>query len=379
MTARRDGVVQEPRLLKFKLSFAISLVIALTAQIGPSVAAPANWYALSAASIKGVSISPPPSQGSSSETIDGLASSGSTSFNMTYAEANDANTSGGTITFSIGSWGYSVKKFSSNSIDETTFANASEFTTQPVLNGDVFIIKAVAPNGPGFADRIRYYQLVATVAAGSDTTPPSFTSSSSFSVAENIATSSTAATITVSENSTLTISSGVDASLFDIFFSDNVTALIKFKASPNFEAPADSGGDNIYNLTISAVDTAGNSSTQSITITVTDVVDTSSFNSLALAGSVTTATFRSAILITANVSVASRVTFTVNGKVLPGCKNRLTSGSGSSHSVTCNWKPSRRGDVTLTAAATPTGAGIASAAANPVSIRVGNRTGPRTG
>jgi hypothetical protein len=369
--------VQEPRLLKFKLSFAISLVIALTAQIGPSVAAPANWYALSAASIKGVSISPPPSQGSSSETIDGLASSGSTSFNMTYAEANDANTSGGTITFSIGSWGYSVKKFSSNSIDETTFANESEFTTQPVLNGDVFIIKAVAPNGPGFADRIRYYQLVATVAAGSDTTPPSFTSSSSFSVAENIATSSTAATITVSENSTLTISSGVDASLFDIFFSDNVTALIKFKTSPNFEAPADSGGDNIYNLTISAADTAGNSSTQSITIAVTDVVETSSFNSFALAGSVSTATYRTSIVINANVNVASRITFTVNGKYISGCRRKSTSGSGSNNSVACTWKPSVHGRQVLNAISTPINGSISGTSATPLNVSVSARSGTR--
>ena len=377
MTARRDDVVQEPRLLKSKVAIAISLVIALTAQIGPSVAAPANWYALSAASIKGVSISPPPSQGSSSETIDGLASSGSTSFNMTYAEANDANTSGGTITFSIGSWGYSVKKFSSNSIDETTFANESEFTTQPVLNGDVFIIKAVAPNGPGFADRIRYYQLVATVAAGSDTTPPSFTSSSSFSVAENIATSSTAATITVSENSTLTISSGVDASLFDIYFSDNVTALIKFKASPNFEAPADSGGDNIYNLTISAADTAGNSSTQAITIAVTDVVETSSFNSFALAGSVSTATYRTSIVINANVDVASRITFTVNGKYISGCRRKSTSGSGSNNSVACTWKPSLHGRQVLNAISTPINGSISGTSATPLNVSVSARSGTR--
>ncbi len=210
-----------------------------------------------------------------------------------------------------------------------------------------------------------------------DLTPPTFTSSSSFAAAENILTSANAATIKVSESATVTISSGVDAALFNIITSDSVTAFIRFKVSPNFEAPSDSGGNNVYDLALTATDTANNSGTQTITITVTDVVDTSSFNSLALAGSVTTATFRSAILITANVSVASRVTFTVNGKVLPGCKNRLTSGSGSSHSVTCNWKPSRRGDVTLTAAATPTGAGITSATANTVNIRVGNRTGAR--
>jgi hypothetical protein len=210
-----------------------------------------------------------------------------------------------------------------------------------------------------------------------DTTPPTFTSSSSFSAAENAATSATAATIRVSESATVTISSGTDAARFNISRSDTDTAIIKFNVSPDYEAPIDSGGDNIYNLTLMATDNAGNAGTQSITITVTNVVDTSSFNSLALAGSATTAIFRTSVLITANVSVASKVTFTINGKVLPGCKNRTASGSGSSFSATCNWKPSRRGDVTLTAAATPTGAGITSTTAAPVSIRVGNRTGAR--
>ena len=209
-----------------------------------------------------------------------------------------------------------------------------------------------------------------------DTTPPTF-ASSSFSAAENIATSATAATIRVSESATVTISSGADAARFNISRSDTDTAIIKFNVSPDYEAPIDSGGDNIYNLTLTATDAVANAGTQAITITVTDVVDTSAFNSLALAGSATTAIFRTSVLITANVSVASKVTFTINGKVLPGCKNRNTSGSGSSFSATCIWKPSRRGDVTLTAAATPTGAGITSTTAAPVSIRVGNRTGAR--
>ena len=212
--------------------------------------------------------------------------------------------------------------------------------------------------------------------AAADTTPPTFTSSS-FSVDENVAISATAATIRVSESATVTISSGADAALFNIYFSDSTTALIKFKASPDFEAPADNGGNNIYDLTLTATDTAGNAGTQAITITVGNLVDTSGFNSLALAGSAVTATYRTSVIITANVTVASKITFTINGKVLPGCKNRSTSGSGSSHSVTCTWKPSRRGQVALTAAATPTGAGIASATASPVSIWVGNRTGAR--
>jgi hypothetical protein len=210
-----------------------------------------------------------------------------------------------------------------------------------------------------------------------DTTAPTFTSSSTFSAAENIATSATAATIRVSESATVTISSGADAARFNIARSETNTAIIKFNVSPDFEAPADVGGNNVYEITLTATDTANNAGTQSITITVTDVVDTSSFNSLALAGSATTATYRTAIVITANVTVASRITFRVNGKILPGCKNKLASGSGSSFSVTCNWRPSNRGTVALTAAATPTGAGISSTTSNPISIMVDRRTGTR--
>jgi hypothetical protein len=211
----------------------------------------------------------------------------------------------------------------------------------------------------------------------SDTTAPTFSSSSTFSATENIATSATAATIRVSESATVTISSGADAARFNITRSETDTAIVKFNASPDFEAPADVGGNNIYEITLTATDAASNAGTQSITITVTNVVDTSGFNSLALAGSVTTATYRTVVVITANVSVASRVTFKVNGKVLPGCKNRLASGSSSSFSATCNWRPSNRGTVSLTAAATPTGAGISSATSDPVSIMVERRVGAR--
>lgn len=213
--------------------------------------------------------------------------------------------------------------------------------------------------------------------SNNDTTPPTFTSSSSFSAAENIATSANAATVKVSESATVTISSGVDAALFNIIFSDSVTALIRFKSSPNFEAPSDSGGNNVYDLVLTATDAANNVGTQTITISVTDVVDTSSFNSLALAGSVTTATFRSAILITANVSVASRVTFTINGRVLPGCKSKATSGSSPNIVATCSWKPSSHGSVLLSATATPVSAGISGATASPSRLTVLRRTGTR--
>ena len=207
-----------------------------------------------------------------------------------------------------------------------------------------------------------------------DVTSPTFTSSSSFSAAENIATSANAATIKVSESATVTISSGVDAALFNIVTSDTVTVFIRFKTSPNFESPSDNGGNNVYDLVLTATDLASNAGTQSITITVTDVVDTSAFNSLALGGA---ATFRQVVTITANVSVASRVTFRAKNVIIAGCKNKLTSGSSPNIIATCSWRPSMRGAVTLTATASPTGAGISSTSATPISVMVGNRSGNR--
>lgn len=209
-----------------------------------------------------------------------------------------------------------------------------------------------------------------------DTTPPTF-ASSSFSVSENIATSATAATIRVSESATVTISSGVDAARFNVSRSDTDTAILKFNVSPDFEAPIDSGGNNVYDLTLTATDAAANSGTQAITITVTNVVDTSAFSLFQLAGAATTATFRSPVIITATVTVAAKITFNINGKVLPGCKNKLATGSSSSFTATCTWRPSNRGAVALTAAATPTGAGISNSVAPQISIGVGSRTASR--
>ena len=154
----------------------------------------------------------------------------------------------------------------------------------------------------------------------------------------------------------------------------SATGVITFNVSPNFEAPTDVGTNNVYNLTIRATDLFGNTTDQSIAITITDVVDTSSFNAFSLTGSATTATYRTQIIITANVTVSSKVTFWVNGKVIPGCKNRTAVVSGSSYISNCSWKPSLRGDLRITALATPISGSITASTPNPISVRVVNRT-----
>lgn len=102
-----------------------------------------------------------------------------------------------------------------------------------------------------------------------------------------------------------------------------------------------------------------------------------SFNSLTLAGSATTASFRTPVVITVNLNVESKVTFKAGNTILSGCKNKTASGSGSSFSATCTWKPSVRGAVPITVTATPTGPAYGASTSIPLNIFVGKRIGNR--
>jgi len=61
------------------------------------------------------------------------------------------------------------------------------------------------------------------------------------------------------------------------------------------------------------------------------------------------AVYRTPATLTANVQAASRVTFSINNKAIPGCKNVLTSGNVA----TCTWLPSQHAQIQVVATATP--------------------------
>lgn len=67
--------------------------------------------------------------------------------------------------------------------------------------------------------------------------------------------------------------SGTDAGLFDI---SAATGVLSFRVGPDFEAPRDAGGDNVYNITVLATDGAL-TDTQSLTITVHNVAGNTIF------------------------------------------------------------------------------------------------------
>jgi uncharacterized protein YjiK/Fe-S cluster biogenesis protein NfuA len=70
---------------------------------------------------------------------------------------------------------------------------------------------------------------------------------------------------------TYSISGGADAAKFSIVAS---TGVLTFVTAPDFEAPTDADGNNIYDVTVSVSDGNGGSDSQAIAVTVTDVPDT---------------------------------------------------------------------------------------------------------
>jgi subtilisin family serine protease len=97
--------------------------------------------------------------------------------------------------------------------------------------------------------------------------------------------------------------------------------------------------------------------------------------SLSVAGSARTVASRQAITLSAVSNVAGKVTFKVNGKVIPGCKGVRT----VSLTATCQWKSSVKGTNQLSAQIIPTEIAVNEAATSSnYSITVTPRTGPRS-
>ena len=67
--------------------------------------------------------------------------------------------------------------------------------------------------------------------------------------------------------------SGADSSKFDIVGTNDMR-ILAFKANPDYESPGDSGGDNIYEVTVVVTDTKGNTDEQAVMIKVTNVEET---------------------------------------------------------------------------------------------------------
>ncbi|VAW48034.1 Alkaline phosphatase, partial [hydrothermal vent metagenome] len=115
------------------------------------------------------------------------------------------------------------------------------------------------------------------VTAGRLTTslsPPTITSNATASVPENQTSAIDVQAIDDNDSEgaglTFSLSGGVDQALFDI---DANTGVVTFITAPDFEAAADAGTDNNYDIQVTVTDFGGLVASQDIVITVTDVLE----------------------------------------------------------------------------------------------------------
>jgi len=149
----------------------------------------------------------------------------------------------------------------------TSIANAmtgvwSYDYTGTTLSGGSHTITANAVDGAGTVSATANFPIQILV-------QPSITSSASFSVPEN---STPVGTITATNPNSGTLHftlSGTDKGSFTL---DANTGVLAFAMAPNFEAPADSGANNVYDITVT-VDDGFISASQNVTVTVTNVND----------------------------------------------------------------------------------------------------------
>ncbi len=133
-----------------------------------------------------------------------------------------------------------------------------------------------------------------------DTTAPTITgpssatgASSSISIAEN---STAVHTFTANESVTWS-KSGTDGSFFSITSAGGVLTI----TARDFESPVDNGSNNTYIVTITATDSAGNATNQTLTVTITNVNE---------APTITTASSNPTHTITQAENITSVVTYT---------------------------------------------------------------------
>lgn len=99
---------------------------------------------------------------------------------------------------------------------------------------------------------------------------PVFSSAATFALTENTLAVGTVVAADPEALGTVSYSiSGADAALFSI---DSATGALAFIAAPNFELPGDVGGDNVYDLVVTA-DDGGAATDQALAITVTDLTE----------------------------------------------------------------------------------------------------------
>ncbi|MBC3873662.1 Ig-like domain-containing protein [Undibacterium flavidum] len=210
----------------------------------------------------------------------------------TTAVAADVD-AGSTLTYSIS--GTDAALFSINSSSGVlTFKNAPNFESPADNGSDNTYDLTISVSDGVLSDTQAVAITVTNVNEAPVISSNGGGASASVSVAENQTAVTTVVAADVDASTTLSYSiSGTDAALFEI---NSTTGVLTFKNAPNFESPADSGGDNIYDLVVTTSDGVL-TDTQAIAITVTNVNEAPVISNLSAADNQTVAAIGNAVLI----------------------------------------------------------------------------------
>ena len=203
----------------------------------------------------------PPNEGPAFTSVEAVSVSENETVAYTVTASDPEND---TISYSI-SGGDDAAQFEINSsTGQVSFLTAPDFEAPGDGDGDnVYVVEVSASDGTNTTTQT----IEISVTAENDNDPV-FTSSDSATVEENTtAVSTVAATDADGDEVSYQISGGADAALFVI---DVATGTLSFLNAPDFEAPADDDGDNVYQIEVTASD-GDRTSVQTLSITVTDV------------------------------------------------------------------------------------------------------------
>ncbi len=192
---------------------------------------------------------------------------------VTTVVAADAD-HGDTKNFSIAG-GADAAKFAINArTGALSFISAPNFEAPTDAGANnVYDVVVKVTDSAGLSDT---QALAVTVTNVAENAPVITSNGGGVSAALNVAENSIAVTTVVATDAdagdtrTFSIAGGVDAAKFAI---NAATGALSFVAAPNFEAPTDIGGNNVYDVIVKVTDAAGLSDTQALAVTVTNVAE----------------------------------------------------------------------------------------------------------
>ncbi|HEX8216588.1 MAG TPA: hypothetical protein VF577_03895 [Allosphingosinicella sp.] len=185
---------------------------------------------------------------------------------VTIVAASDAD--GGAVSFAI-SGGADAARFTIDAVTGALrFVSAPNFEAPTDAGGDNVYDLVVSASDGTFTDSRALSVRVGNVEEGVAITSGGGGASAMILVAENVAAVATVAAVDGDGRTLLySITGGADAARFTI---DAATGALRFLAAPNHEAPADAGGNNVYDVVVSASDGTFTDS-QALAVTVTNV------------------------------------------------------------------------------------------------------------